>query len=79
MVWQQRLNLPASIPLHFVAMQQMAVEGHPEKMVSDMEVCRKKRCGMEFLHVEKMVPMDTRKYLLNISEDQAVDVSMRRL
>ena len=32
--------------------------GQSDKMVSDMEVCMKQRCVIEFLHVEKMAPID---------------------
>ena len=41
MVWNQRLNLPASIPLQFVAVKQMAAEVQSDKMMSDMEVWMK--------------------------------------
>jgi len=34
-VWQQRLNLPDNIPLHVVAVQQMAAEGQSDRMMSD--------------------------------------------
>ena len=57
-VWLQRMNLPTNTPLHFVAMRQMAAEGETDKMVSDMEVCMKQSCVTEFLHVEKMAPID---------------------
>mgnify|MGYP001855546077 FL=1 len=36
----------------------MAVEGQPDKMVSDMEVCMKQRCVTEFRHEEKIAPND---------------------
>ena len=32
----------------------MAVQGHSEQMLSDMEMVMKQRCGIEFLHVEKI-------------------------
>ena len=32
-------------------------EGQSENMASDMEVDMKERCGIEFLHVEKMAPI----------------------
>jgi len=51
--WRQRLNLPTNIPLHFVAMWQLAAEGHSDKMTSDMEMCIKQRCVTEFFHAEK--------------------------
>jgi len=43
-----------NIPLHFVAVWQMAAEGHSDRMVSDMEERMKQRYGTEFLCVEKM-------------------------
>jgi len=46
MVWQYRLNLTGNIPLHFIAGWQMAAEGQSHKMVSDMEVHMKQRCGI---------------------------------
>jgi len=36
-------------------MQQMVAEGQSDRMVSDMEVKMKQRCGTEFLPAEKMV------------------------
>ena len=56
MMWQWRLN--TNISLHLVAMRQMAAEGQSDRMVSDMEVCKKQRGGIEFLHVEEMVLTD---------------------
>ena len=44
MIWQKRLNLPANIPLYFVAVRQMTAEGQSDKMASDMEVLTKQRC-----------------------------------
>jgi len=41
--------LPTSIPLHFVAVGQMAAEGQSDKMASDMEAHMKQRCVIEFL------------------------------
>jgi len=38
------LNLLTYIPVHFVAMQQMAAEGQSDKMASDMEVHMKQSC-----------------------------------
>jgi len=37
------------IPLHVVAVQQMAAEGQSDKMITEMEVHMKQRCGTEFL------------------------------
>ena len=36
----------------------MAAEGQSDKMVSDMEVCMKQKCVIEFLCVEKKAPTD---------------------
>ena len=33
----------------------MAAEGQSDKMVSDMEVCMKQRCGTELFHAEKQI------------------------
>ncbi len=57
-IWQYRLNLPTNIPLHFVAVQQMAAEGHSDKMASDTGVRMKRRCGIQFIHVERMILID---------------------
>ena len=51
-------------------MWQMAVEGQSDKMASDMEV---QRCGIEFLHVEKMAPIDIHWYMLDVYGDQTRD------
>ena len=66
---QQRLNLSTNIPLHVVAVGQMAAEGHSDKMTSDMEVCMKQRCVIEFLHVEKVALIGIPEQLLNIYGD----------
>jgi hypothetical protein len=47
------LNLPANIPLNFVAVRQMAAERQSDKMASDMEVRMKHYCVTEILHEEK--------------------------
>jgi len=60
------LNLPASILLRFVVMQQMAAEGQCGRTASDMEEHLKQRSGIEFLHVEKMPPIDIYQHLLNV-------------
>jgi len=52
----------------------MAVEG-PDKMASDMEMCAKQRCVIEFLHAETVAPTDVHGRLLNVYGDQTVDVS----
>ena len=51
------LNLPANIPLHFVAVQQIVEERHTDKMASDKEVQMKQRCVTEFLE-GKTAPID---------------------
>ena len=56
-VWQ-RWNLPTSILLHVVAVQQMAAEGQSDKMTSDMEVHMEQRNVTEFFHAEKMALID---------------------
>ena len=77
-MWQYRLNLPANIPLNFVAVRQMTAEGQSDKMASDMEVRMMQRCVIEFLHAEKIVPNDIHRRLLNVYGDQTVDVSTVR-
>ena len=64
--------------MHFVAMRQMAVEGHSGKMVSDMEEHMKQRFVIEFLHEEKMAPTAIHQHLLNVYGDQTADVSTVR-
>jgi len=64
--WQLKLTLPTNILLHFVALQQMAAEGQSGRMVSDLEVCIKQKCGTEFLYPEKMAPVDIRQCLLSV-------------
>ena len=74
-VWQQRLNLPNNIPLHFVAVQLTAAEGQSDNLASDMVVQMKQKCVTGFLHAEKMVANDIHQCFLNIHEDQTVEVS----
>ena len=57
----------------------MAAEGQSDKMVSDVEAGMKQTCVTEFLHVEKVAPIDIHQHLLNVSGDQIVDVSTVRL
>ena len=52
-VWQQRLNIPTNIPVHFVDMQWMAAEGQSDTIVPNMEMYVKERYGTELLRVEK--------------------------
>ena len=69
------MNLPTNIPLHFVAVWQMAAEGQSDKMASDKEVHMKQRCVIKFLHEEKIAPTDIHQCLLNVSGDETVNVS----
>ena len=55
--------------------------GQSDKMASDMEVHMKQRCVIEFLHVEKLHPLNfcllfvcTHHCLLKVYGDQTVDV-----
>ena len=57
-VWQKRLNFPANIILHFIAVLQMAAEGQSDRTASDKEVHMKQRCVIEFLHEEIIAPTD---------------------
>jgi len=50
----------------------MAAEGQSDKMASDMEAWMEQRCVTEFLHAEKMAPIDIHGHLLNIYGDQTV-------
>ena len=52
----------------------MAAEGQSDTMVSAIEVRMKERCGIEFLHVEKMAPTAIHQHLLNVYSDKTVDV-----
>ena len=52
----------------------MAAEEQSDRMVSDIKVCMKQRCVTEFLHVEKMAPIDIHQRLLNVDGGQTVDV-----
>ena len=69
------MSNPANIPLHFVSVQQMAAEGQSDRMESDREVHVKQRCGIEFPHMEKMLPTELHQCLLNVYGDQTEDVS----
>jgi len=51
----------------------MAAEGQSDRMVSDVEVRMKQKCG-----IEKMAPLDILQCLLNVCRDQTVDVSTVR-
>jgi len=56
----------------------MAAEGQSDTMVSAIEVRMKERCGIEFLHVEKMAPTDIHRHLLNVFGGQRVNMSTVR-
>ena len=56
----------------------MAAEGQSDRMASDMEVQMKQRRVTEFLHANKMAPIDISQHLLSISGDQVVAVSTVR-
>jgi len=62
----------------FVAMQQVATEGHLGRIASDMEVHTKQGCGTEVLHREKILHIGIHQHLLNVYGDQTVDVSTVR-
>lgn len=63
--------------LHFVAMWQMAAEGHSDKLVSHVEVHVKKRGGIEFLHAENS-STDIDQHSLNVYGVQTLNVSTVR-
>jgi hypothetical protein len=48
-------------------------------MASYIETRTKQRCVVEFLHAEKIAPVDIQRRLLNIYGDQRVGVSTVRL
>ena len=56
----------------------MAAEGQSDRMLPDMEVHKKQRDVIEFLHVEKMSPTDIHQYLLNFYGNPTVDLSTVR-
>ena len=64
---------PTKIPLHFVALWQMAAQGQSNKMVSDMKVHMKQSCVIEFLHVKNITPADIHQHLLKTYRDQTVE------
>ena len=73
------MNLPANIPLNFVAVRQTTAEsGQSDEMASDMEVRMEQRCVTEFLNAEKIAPKYIHRRLLNVYGDQTVDVSTVR-
>jgi len=61
----------------------MSAEEQSDKMVTNMEVCTKKRCVTEFLHAEKMTSTechspDVHQRLLDVDGDQTVAVNIVR-
>jgi len=56
----------------------MAAKEHSDRMASDMEVCMKQKCVIEFLHVKKNALTDFHLCLLNVYRDQTEDVSILR-
>ena len=65
---------PSPLAFHVVAARQMAAD----KTSPDIEVRTKQRCVIEFLHAEKIAPIDIHRRLLNVYGDQTVDVSTVR-
>lgn len=47
------MNLPAKIPLRFLAVRQIAAERQSCNMASDVEVLLEQMCATEFIHAEK--------------------------
>jgi len=64
--------------LHFAVVQQMAAEEQSDKIVSDIEVQMKQRCGIKFIHVKKIAHIDIHQCLLNVDGDQRVNESRPR-
>lgn len=56
-VRQQRLNLPAAVSLHVVAVGLIAAEGRSDREASDMEARREQRCHTQFLHAGKKIAL----------------------
>ena len=59
-------------------MRQMAAERQSDKLMSDMETHLKQRGGIEFVHVRNIAAIDIDQHLLNVTGNQAVDVSAVR-
>jgi hypothetical protein len=58
--------------------RQIAAEEQSGEMASDVEVHTKQKCVIEFLHAEKIAPIDIHRRLLNVYGEQTVDVSTVR-
>ena len=55
----------------------MAAEGQSDRTAADIEVWMQQRGRTEFLHAEKMAPIDIHQCLLNTDGDQTVGVAQR--
>ena len=66
------------IPLHFVALWQMAAEGQSDKMASDMEIRIAAKVCDWIPPCRKIAPTDIHRCLLNVYREQAVDISTVR-
>ena len=78
-VWQQRLNLPDNILLHFVAVWQMIAEGQPDKMAWKCHgSVYEEKYIIKFLHVEKIAPIDIHWHFLSTYGDKIVNVNTVR-
>jgi hypothetical protein len=62
----------------FVAVRQIAAEEQSDRMASDMEVHTKQRCVIDFLHADKIAPVDIHRCLLNVYGDPKVNVGTVR-
>jgi hypothetical protein len=58
--------------------RQTAAEEPSGKMAPHMEVRTKQRGVIEFVHAERIAPVDIHRCLLNVCGDQTVDVSIVR-
>jgi len=57
------MNLPTKIPSSWLMLP-------CDKMASDMELaCEKQSCGSEFLHAEKIIPIDIHQRFLTVYGD----------
>jgi len=74
-IWQEKLNLSANVPLHFVASVDKWQQKGSLTVVFDKEAHMKKKGVIEFLHAEEIAPIDIHQCLLNVYGDQTVHVS----
>ena len=56
----------------------MAAEGQSDNMAIDMQVHIKQRGVIEYLHMQKMAPVNIHQCLLDFYGDQTVDMSSVR-